>query len=174
MAIRRDGEFIDGHLVASTWYAISTLYLHNDADGSMQQGAWKGGNQDGWGLKRWGDSSSYEGEWSEGQKHGKGTYSWIGTSLRLFLLMPGQKLVPNSPADGRRYKGNWKNGKKHGTGSYLWVSSPQHLNVLSTYCAETPLQGDGTTYEGEWEMGLRHGHGVMRLVVLRDSGKRES
>lgn len=83
MAIRRDGESIDGPLAVSIWYNFASccflpLTLDNKRVCLSPQGSWKGGNQDGWGLKRWGDSSSYEGEWSEGQKHGKGVYSWIG------------------------------------------------------------------------------------------------
>tara|TARA_Y100000385_G_C13022834_1_gene606961 strand:- start:377 stop:817 length:441 start_codon:yes stop_codon:yes gene_type:complete len=96
-------------------------------NGSIYDGAWKDGMQDGNGDFIYDNGDRYKGHFTQGKKNGSGTYTW---------------------KNGDRYIGGWNDDKMSGNGKYHWMkdggtyegifSEDAITNTESQFSAETP------------------------------------
>jgi hypothetical protein len=71
-------------------------------DGTKHVCGYRGGAEDGLGVKVWADGSTYAGTFADGQLHGQGAMTW---------------------PDGNTYVGRWESDRRQGWGAHKWAAT---------------------------------------------------
>jgi hypothetical protein len=71
------GERYVGSMARGRMHGVGTFL---DAQGTVYQGEWQEGRENGLGLRVW-VIGRYEGQWREGKRHGRGIMFWINGNL---------------------------------------------------------------------------------------------
>ena len=114
--------------------------------GSVYEGKWKDGKQEGAGLYAFADGRTYDGQWVNGQMHGRGKFqygrgnSYEGEFRHNKAHGGGVRIY----ADSNSYVGEWRDGKKEGHGRLQYAN--------------------GDSFEGHWVADKRHGSGDYRYA----------
>jgi hypothetical protein len=129
-------------------------------DGSIYEGTFKDGRQDGTGTYKLPNGFEYTGDWVAGEIVGTGKATYPNGSFYVGQFAKGKPdgIGKMTFSDGSTYDGTWIDGAMTGQGQSTYASGASYTGgfVAGKHDGQgVMIDPDGTVYDGAWLDGVR-------------------